>query len=302
MQDQTTPPAEAQGSAPVPSLSQPGQAPQPAAMADGTGQTTGGQTTGGQTTGSQPAPAHAAPAPGADSIFGLVTEDGQLAPEPAPQGIPDKFKRPDGSCDMGALARGYQELEKKLYRGDHQPPESPEGYGLPTLDGMTPEIPANDPVLGAARKAAHAAGLSPAQWETLASGYLAEAMKHAPQQIDEAEHYRQELASLGPNGPQQVRAVKQWIGGLASKGTLSPDEVQEAYVMGGTAKGLRVMSKLMALSGEKPMTDLPVTSGMRSLAEIEADMGSPRYVDDPTWRRQVREEFSALERAGGVTR
>lgn len=241
-----------------------------------------------------------APAPGADSIFGLVTDDGQLAPEPAPQGIPDKFKRPDGSYDVAAMAKGYQELEKKLYRGDHQPPESPDGYGLPALDGAAPEIPADDPILGAARKAAHDAGLSPAQWETLASGYLAEAMKHAPQQIDEAAHYRQELASLGPNGPQQVRAVKQWIGGLASKGTLSPDEVQEAYVMGGTAKGLRVMSKLMQITGEKPLASLPVTSGMRSFAEIQSDMGSARYQDDPTWRRQIQEEFRALQRAGGV--
>lgn len=210
------------------------------------------------------APSSSAP----PSIFDAV---GSADPAPLAPGADGKLAKPEWLDDafwdpvknearLESLARSQKDLRARISRGEGTLPEAPEGYALPSIEGMPADfVPADDPVWGEVRQAAHKAGITQAQMDALLRPYLSHAARIkaelAPpdpgqQQEQHKAELLQEIGKLGPNGPALVREVGGWIAGLESRGSLTPEEAGALREIG-TAAGIRAITKLRSLAGEQ---------------------------------------------------
>jgi hypothetical protein len=180
-----------------------------------------------------------------------------------PDGVPDQFWDAEKKAvRVPELAKSWLDLRRKVSTGEHKPPEKPDAYVVPKIEGV-PEtfIGADDPVWGATRQAAHKAGVTQAQLEAImrpvlehsaklvaAKGGKPADPKEDAARIKEAE--AAEFAKLGPNGKAVVADISGWIKGLESRGGLTAEEAKELRLLG-SATGIRALAKLRALSGEK---------------------------------------------------
>jgi len=197
--------------------------------------------------------------------------------------------------DVEALARSQADLRGKFGRGEHKPPATPEAYALELPKDLKFEIPKDDPLMGAARQAAHAAGLSNADFNKFMGPVVAKIAELAgaagagaaqtPEQIAAAQEaaaaeqraaFKAELDKLGPQGEAAVREVGTWLKGLEAKGILSKDEFQGLRALT-TAEGVTGLRKLMELAGETPVPVDPASLNIEMSIEDARKLMTEAY-------------------------
>lgn len=276
------------------------------------------------------APAPAAPTAGQDaapkvpsSLFDMVDQETDTAAAPAADGgkpadadatgksqrpdwLPEQFWDAEKGPQWEKLAQSHQDLRRQLGKGDHKPPATADAYKLPQL-GEKPilDVPADDPALKAFRDAAHAQGLSQGQFDALIApvlATLAEAMPPAETPETRQAAYKAELQKLGTGGAGLVKAVGQWGRGLFQKEALTADEWEEFQLAAGTAAGVRMLSKLRDLAGEKsiPMDPMSMSSSVGSMAEVEALYKEKDFDTSPEKQRKAQEMINRLIANGTI--
>ena len=270
------------------------------------------------------AAATAAATTGPSLLDAVKTEDAKAAPAGHPataetppgekakpaDAAPAKAAKPDylgdefwdaekGEPRVEALAKSQRDLRQQVSKGTTKPPAKPEDYKIALPEGAPADlIKSDDPVMDGIRKAAHAAGVSLAQFEALSRPFLeaaAKAIADAPKpktaeqtKAEEAEFVKAEMAKLGPTAEAQVGAIATWGKGLVQRGVLSQDEFNEFRYAAGTAAGLRMLTKLRNLSGEQAVPiEASAIGEDGSLQDYYRLMGSDKPEDKAKARRML---------------
>jgi hypothetical protein len=211
------------------------------------------------------------PAAGNDTAPGGLFDLAEASAPPA-KGEDGKAVRPDwlaeqfwdaekGEARLADLAKSQRDLRAQVSRGDHKPPEKPEAYTLPKIEGLPEGMIGGekDTLWPELRTAAHAAGVTQKQLEALATPFLrevAKVAKAAPGADSEAEKaalreaYAAEMKALGPNAEAVVRDIGAWLKGMEARGLLSAEEHQALRGVS-TAAGMQALGKLRELGGER---------------------------------------------------
>jgi hypothetical protein len=241
---------------------------------------------------------------GADPAGGLGTgADGAARPQ-RPDTIPEQFWDAEkGAPHIDDLAKSWRDLRAQISRGEHKPPEKPEAYSVPKLDGVPEGLIGGegDTLWPEIRKAAHGAGITQKQLDALAAPFL-QALAEDPANAPITPEARKaameaELARLGPNGRQVVRDTKAWIAGLHARGELTDAERDVAYAIG-TAEGVRLLAKLRAKSGEAPIPTEAFGGDDMAQADAERLMQEGFRDHDEAKLERARRKLQELEKAG----
>lgn len=228
-----------------------------------------------------------------------------------PDWLPEQFwDQGKGEPKIESLAKSWGDMRTKVARGEHKPPETPDGYALPKIEGIPETVGgADDPLWGAVRTAAHEAGVTQQQLEKLATPYLkhlADTMKaqgvkpaQTPEQQQAAlrAELQAELGKLGPDGATVVREVRDWLAGLETRGLISAEEHQ-ALKMSGTASGVRAMAKLRELAGERPIPVTALDDGTATEADARRMLTEGFAKSDEQLVQRGRDMLARLEKAG----
>lgn len=227
-----------------------------------------------------------------------------LPSEERPEWLPEKFK------SVEEMAKAYGELEKKLGKGNEETAEPPAEEA-----GEEENTTADEGVEEQAQEAADKAGLdldelTQKYWE---NGELAESDYEALEKAGYPKHLvdqfikgqeaqaalieNQVFASVG--GKSEYEAMIGWAGEELSEGEIKAfnkavnsgdmDEVNAAV------KGLK--ARYDASVGYEPARRItsdggrPTDSVYRSVAELQKDMGDPRYKNDPAFRKDVEQKL-----------
>lgn len=259
------------------------------------------------------------PVPGAGlgSIFAAV--DGQAPPATGTDG---KTAKPDwlddafwdaakGEARLESLARSQRDFRTRVARGEGTLPEAPEGYALPAIEGVPADfVPADDAIWGEVRQAAHKAGVTQTQMDALLRPYLSHAARMkaelappdaAAQQEARMTELRAEIGKLGPNGTQMVRELGGRIAGMEARGSLTPEEAGALREIG-TAAGVRAMTKLLSLNGERPIPVDALDEGAMTEAEARRTLTQGFAKNDEALLAKGRAALAALEKRGMLGR
>lgn len=261
------------------------------------------------------APPSADPLPGdPGSLFDAVEEAEPKAGEDGkpvrPKDVPEQFWDPEaGAVRTEAVLKSWRDLRAKVSQGREAPPEKPEAYTLPAVEGL-PEGAIGgegDTLWPEMRKAAHAAGISQKQFDALARPFLAavaaqlkegggtadpEAAAAAMEEARQAE-----LAKLGPNARQVVKDIGGWLAGLQANGVFTAEEI--AGLRGvSTAAGMRALGKLRELSGEKPIPTDAIATDAATLTDLQRQMTDAFAKGDQATVDRVRRQLEEMERKG----
>ena len=210
---------------------------------------------------------------------------GKLTFKARPDWLPEPFfDAKTGEVKLEALAKSQADLRAAVSKGANKPPAKADDYklemepaALDSLKGLFQDgDPGKDPLMAAARAAAHEAGLSQAAFNGFMAKVLPELAKVQPAPFDAAA----ELKALDPN-PENAKKIVTAMAAkgqaLVEQGVLTKDDLSEFAVMVGTAAGMKVMQKIFEYHGEQPISvDLvqtaangPSADGLRGeLAEI----------------------------------
>jgi len=223
-----------------------------------------------------------------------------------PDHIPEKFWDAEkGTVKTDEMAKAYATLEtahgklkgNPAMKGDV--PEKAEDYfgdkGLTIPDDIkidrVKDIPADDPALLAAAKAAKEAGIPRDVLLAFAPKFLGHLNEFLPEPMD----VDAEMESLGKGGEALVTGLKTWLDGLHDSGELSAAELKQAYQFGASADGVRVLNKLRNMTGQQPIPmNLPSGDGLPSKEELYAAKRSDKYRTDPAYREKIEKQFEQV--------
>lgn len=220
-----------------------------------------------------------------------------------PDTIPEQFWDAEkGEPRVHEMGKSWLDMRRKISRGIEAPPEAPDAYTVPKLDGAPEGLIGGDgdTLWPEIRKAAHAAGVTQKQLDALAAPFLAQmAQQGGETETPEARAARveAEFAKLGPNGKQVVRDVGGWIAGLHSRGVLSDGEFA-ALRQVGTAEGVRALAKLRERAGEKPIPTDAIGDDAMAQADAERLMREGFQKGDQGMVERARRKLQELEKAG----
>lgn len=208
-------------------------------------------------------------------------DDGPLE---RPDYWPEKFWNKDGNEPLlEEIAKSYTELEKKFRAGKHKPPEGGK-YDTSVLG----EDISDDPLVSAYVGWAAKYGLSQEAFDEMASQFY-EIMGAQAQMSQQS--VEKERAALGPNAEQIIKGHVQWARGLVQKGIWGAEDFEEFKNWGGTANGIRALTKLReTYEGRIPTESVPI-QGLPSKDELYEMVGKPEYKTDPVYRRKVEKLF-----------
>lgn len=128
------------------------------------------------------------------------------------------------------------------------------------------------------------------------NGILAEE-KTPEQQAEEDKAYRDsELEKLGKDGPKIRQTVVNFGQGLVNKGVLSKDELPAYNQLVYNAQTMKVLSKIINLTGEHSIpTNTVVSEGLPSKQEIDEIIKSKEYQNgDTKAHKKVADYFKAV--------
>lgn len=252
------------------------------------------------------------PADDPGSLFALAdTADSSIAKDDAgkpikPDWISDQFwDAQAGQVKVAELAKSQRDLRAQISRGDHKPPETPDKYVPPKLDGLPADFIGgkDDALWPEVAKAAHAAGITQKQLEALAAPMLAQAAQRmqaedpAAAEAAAREAATAELAKLGPNASQVVKDVAAWLNGLAGRGTITREELASLRSVS-TAAGIRALSKLRELSGDQPIPTDALDGGDMTVADAQRLMTDGYAKNDMSLVKKGRDYLARLEAQG----
>tara|TARA_R100001594_G_scaffold27899_1_gene52927 strand:- start:1047 stop:1889 length:843 start_codon:yes stop_codon:yes gene_type:complete len=202
-----------------------------------------------------------------------------------PDWLPERFWDDDKGADYEGLAKSQDELYKKLRGGKHQAPENGE-YNTNFLDGAIPE---DDPLLSKFKEVAVDRGLTQDDFETIV-GMVKDNMGEA-EAVEEAEAIdrQAELSKLGPNAEEIIGGHVKWAQSMVDKGVWNEDHFEEFKVWGGTANGIKALSKLREFYGETPvpLNVSPDSGDIPTEDDLQAMIADPRYPTDASYRQKV---------------
>ncbi|MBW8268290.1 hypothetical protein [Caldovatus aquaticus] len=144
------------------------------------------------------------------------------APE-RPDWLPETFYDPERKgIRVDALANSYRELQGRFSQKNETlkaevlkelragVPETPEGYSFEIPKELVPEgfevqqPPADDPLLGEARKVLHELGAKPEQWRRLIGAFVR-------WQVAQAPDLEAERQKIGEGAEERIAAVDMWL-------------------------------------------------------------------------------------------
>jgi len=233
-----------------------------------------------------------------DHLAKDATADAQaaaLAKRERPGFLPEKFW--DGEKKeprLEGLAKGYAELEKSFKLGKHKPPA--DGKYDTTVFGD--KVPETDPLRVAYTEWAVKHGLSQGAYDELA-GKVAElgAAAEKQQQVS----YKAEREALGQNADAIIKSMTDWARGFVGSGVWSVEDFEEFKVMGGTAAGMRALMRLReSYEGRVPIDQTMPSADRPSREELDAMVGDPKYLSDPSYRAKVTAGFEKLYGTSGA--
>jgi hypothetical protein len=206
-----------------------------------------------------------------------------------PEWLPDRFWDGDKGADFESLAKSQNELYKKLRNGKHIVPED-SAYDLKFLDDKVAE---DDALLGSFKKVASERGLTQDDFESIV-GLVANNMPENTAEEEKFDHTA-ELEKLGPDGQAVINGHVKWAQEMVREGAWTGDDFEEFKVWGGTANGIRALTRLRQYYGEKalPVHASPDISDVPTQAEFENLIADPKYNTDPAFRQKV---YKQLER------
>jgi hypothetical protein len=220
-----------------------------------------------------------------------------------PDTIPEQFWDAEKSeVRLHEMGKSWLDMRRKVSRGIEAPPEAPDAYTVPKLEGVPEGLIGGegDALWPEIRKAAHAAGVTQKQLDALAAPFLTQmATEGGEAETPEARTARveAEFAKLGPNGKQVVRDVGGWIAGMHGRGQLSDGEFAALRAVG-TAEGVRALAKLRELAGEKPIPTDAIGDDAMAQADAERLMRDGFQKGDTAMVERGRQQLRKLEQAG----
>jgi len=205
-------------------------------------------------------------------------------PVDRPDWWPENFWNKDkNEPDMEGMAKSWKDLRKMVSKGAHKAP--PEGkYDLSAF-GENAEQLEFVPMF---KDWAAENGVSQAAFDDIATKLrgLAENAIGVPDVDIQAER-----KALGPNADAVINGMVNWARGLVNKGVWSAEDFEEFKIMGGTARGIKALSKIReAYEGRIPTESMP-TEGQPTDLELQAMVGDPRWETDPSYRQKVERMF-----------
>jgi hypothetical protein len=100
-----------------------------------------------------------------------------------------------------------------------------------------------------------------------------------------------ERRALGQNADAVINGMVNWARGLVNKGVWSSEDFEEFKIMGGTARGIKALSKIReAYEGRIPTESMPI-EGQPTDLELQSMVGDPKYETDPSYRQKVERLF-----------
>lgn len=212
-----------------------------------------------------------------------------------PDYLPEQFWDPAAKAPRtDSLVKAWKDTatELKALKGAKgAPPDKAEDYAFERPKDLPAHLlqdPANDADLKVIREAAHAAKLTQAQFEALASSYFTKAAEIIQPPIDPIE----EIKKLGENGTQVADTVFAWIDGLRAGEVLSQAEVDEIVSLGSTADGMRALNKIREHAGGQPIPiGAPVGATSYTADELYAMVGTKEYHNNPAERARIDKLF-----------
>lgn len=216
-------------------------------------------------------------------------------PESWPEDLWDKNKggpKYDETLQrLQTAEKRVEDLRKKLStKGDDK--DAPEEY---KFEGLPEGIDSKDPSMALFSSAAKEAGLSNEQANTVLSQYLNASMKN----VDESR--KAEVEKLGPDGSQMLSSLSQFGQARVNNKTFSDQELGIYKEMINSAGAARVMSKIVEMTGEKPLpTSVRALSDIPSVEDVKSSMVEALKISDRGQRekamRDARRQLERLER------
>ena len=205
-------------------------------------------------------------------------------PVDRPDWWPENFWNKDkNEPDMEGMAKSWKDLRKMVSKGAHKAP--PEGKYDISAFGENAEQLEFVPMF---KDWAAENGVSQAAFDDIATKLrgIAENAIGVPD-ID----IQAERKALGPNADAVINGMVNWARGLVNKGVWSAEDFEEFKIMGGTARGIKALSKIReAYEGRIPTESMP-TEGQPTDLELQAMVGDPRWETDPSYRQKVERMF-----------
>ena len=207
-----------------------------------------------------------------------------VRPDWYPENFWDKEK---SEPDIEAMSKSWMDTRKQVSQGHHKAPK--DGNYDTEVFG---EIPDDDPVKSHVMSWAKQYGISQGAFNDLV-GKVVEMQGNEAQQTQQS--LEAEKKALGPNADQIIKNTVEWANGLVRKGVWGADDFEEFKIMGGTAKGIKAITKLReAFEGTKiPINSQPV-DGMPSKEELYQMVGSEEYKNNPAYRNKVERMFQQV--------
>jgi len=205
-----------------------------------------------------------------------------------PEWLPDKFWDDDAGPDYEALAKSQNELYKKLRAGKHLAPDEGE-YDLKFIGERIPE---DDDLLTRFKTIATDRGLTQDDFEQIV-GMVLETMPENKEAPEEKFDRDVEVAKLGPKGEDIITGIEKWGKHLVESKVWTGQDYNEFQIWGGTAEGVRALTRLRQFYGEKTIPVHAVPDGDTALtdSELQSMMADPRYETDAGYRQKVYRMF-----------
>lgn len=194
------------------------------------------------------------------------------------------YDKKTGEVKVEELAKSQRDLREKLSRGEHKPPESPDGYKFEipddlkdiadralitdqeTLDYLGVE---QDPLVDWFQHWCHDRGLSQEDFQTGVHGFLQGARDWMPEPPDPVK----EIKALGPKGQAIINNNEQFRNHLQEKGILTQKEAERVDIWMQTAADVSAFNKIRQWYGEAEIPyQAPAASGAKSREDLRAEM------------------------------
>jgi hypothetical protein len=216
-----------------------------------------------------------------DEFAAQQEEDGEEFERP--EWFPEEFWDSENSSADGTmnsiekLTKSYQHYKKLVSQGKHKVPDE---YDTSAF-GNTPE---DDPIRSHVLNWAKENGVNQAGLDSLVSAVVDMGIMNQ-EQVEQDNKREREL--LGPNAQARIDSTDRWLSGLTKKGVLSEDDLAEARLMGGTARGIAIFEKIRgSYEGRVPIQAAPV-EGQPTMADVQEMIADPQYQTNANFRAKV---------------
>ncbi len=221
-------------------------------------------------------------------------EDGEMAHDveqaelKKPEYLPEEYWDEKTGANLEKLMgefdkqkTSYNELRKKMSQGKHKAPEK---YTWENLG----EVDADDPLLAVYTDWAKENGISQEAFDKLGQAFTEIQNNYAQDAQLDLDKERQ---LLGKNANEIINSNVEWGRGLVAKGIFTEADYEELEILGGTAKGQRIIQKIRGLTGEKEIPVASIEGEAPDQEELMMMVQDARYQNDPTYRKKVEKMY-----------